>query len=405
MITSKSIKYLRDNFFYILGRLFLIGSKPLILLSINYWAGNNLASLIAQVFLISMLFAAFTNLGAYVPFYKSFFNYPRKKDILDTYQKYLNAILFQILTIIPFFIIINLYFIKDLKFIFLFFLFFVSERLFDEIQRFLIFKNSLNEWGIKNLVKSLIQIIGVIISVQFINDYTQYLTLSSLILGNFLIYGSKISFKQFYFKNINIKEFLHIYRSQFFRWMLSSVSSLVIYLDRIIVMFFRQSDLAIYTILVSGISFIQFAVDYFFLTLIRKDILKNKVTLRHIFIKPLLYKIIFFSAIIGVLVSWFMIYLYHGRQLDISILFLIVLLSQITLSFTMIVQEIIYWNYNLKQQLLVEIFFIIFSLLCIGLIYLLGLGLTVMFGVILLLLIIRFFLMTLIISKLSIVNY
>jgi hypothetical protein len=291
---------------------------------------------------------------------RRFFGQEKKyQNIKKKYKIYFKSSVLHIALVAPFFFGFIIYRFEDTLLGVIVIGYFASERLADEAQRFLIFANRRKEWGYRIMAKTVLQILGIGIAVEIFESSAIHWSVLALMIGNLIGYGSKMPYRYLTFQNSELKILIKttIYQRKF--WILSIITTVISYLDRIVVMLFQQTDLAFYTILVSSISIIQNAVDYFFVSLKRKEILQGQIHLKQIFFNHRFYLILSIASIAGLLVSWIMLRLYHSNEIVNFELIPIVLISQITLSITLLIREIIYWNYSIRHLIILDFIFIL----------------------------------------------
>ncbi len=388
-----TISKLRSEWAYVSGRVAALASRPLMLLAINHLGGNELASTVAVVFLVAMLAMAVSAFDTHRHFYQSFFGHRPVRGVRDRYRSYCAATALQIAMVIPLLIGFITYRFNDTLLALLVAGYFASERLADESQRFLIFGRRRQEWGWRIMGKAVIQLFGVTASVALVDSYAAHLSVVCLLVGNLVAYGSKV-FKRHLPASLKDwgKAFQTCLQQRLF-WLLSMITTAILYLDRVVVMSFQQSDMAAYTILVSSMAIIQNAVDYFFVSIRRRDILQGQLSLRGVFLNRGFCLTLGISALAGCAVSWGMLRLYHGLEIKHIGLIPISLVSQIALAITMVMREIIYWNHSISSLTILEGGFIVSAFVGFYLIHLGGFGYEAALGVTSLLLTFRVFLM------------
>lgn len=357
MIISK----LRNEWSYIVGRVAAMASRPLMLLALKHWGGNDLAATVAVVFLVAMLASAVSGFDTHRRFYRTYFGEQQLRRIQAAYREYYGATTLQIVLVGPLLIGFMAYRFGDLMLAILVAAYFASERLADEAQRFLIFKGNRQEWGWRILAKAMLQLIGVSVVAVSLGPAAGPAVVGLLLVGNLAAYGAKLSRRYLPAKWLDWKIGAAACVNQRIFWLLSMITTFISYLDRVVVMLFQQSDMAVYTILVSSISIVQNAVEYFFISLRRRDILQGQFSLSGIFLNRYFYLLLGIAALVGTAVSWVMLRLYHGIQIDHLELVPIVLLSQVALSVTLVLREIIYWNYSVEHLAYLEGGFILFT--------------------------------------------
>lgn len=354
---------LQGEWLYIIGRLAALSSRPLLLLVLKHLVNEELASVVAVIFLISMLAVAISGFDTHRNFYKLYFGTRISPGIKDTYKTYCNSIALQIGLVTPLLIGFVVYRFDDIWLSLLIILFFASERLADEAQRFLIFDGKRKEWGARNFIKTLIQLIGISIIINEISTNKIHLIVFILLIGNVLVYGVKFPVRYLLNLGTQWSKIIILLQEQKIFWLLSTMSIVISYWDRILVLIYSQSDLAAYTILVSSMSIIQNIMDYFYISLKRKEILQGKIGLREVFYSRHFCFTMAFAIFFGCCASLIMFNIYYDGQIRNLDLIPIVLVSQITLAVALVIREIIYWNRNIDGLIFIEGSFIIILLI------------------------------------------
>lgn len=350
MIISK----LRSEWPYISGRVAALLSRPLMLLALKHWGGNDLAATVAVVFLVTMLASAVSAFDTHRGFYQAYFGDQRVKVLRPSYRLYCGATTLQVAVVSPLLALFVLYRFGDTALAALVAVYFASERLADEAQRFLIFTGHRQEWGGRIMAKAVLQLAGASVAAVLLGPGADHLAVGFLLVGNFAAYGSKLPWRYLPAKWPDWKAGAAACLSQRLFWLLSMVTSFISYLDRVVVMLFQQTDMAVYTLLVSSISIVQNTVDYFFVSLRRREILQGQLSLSGLFRNRRFYLTLGIAALAGCVASWVMLRLYHGPEMDHLELVPIVLLSQTALSVTLVLREIIYWNHSVQRLVWLE---------------------------------------------------
>lgn len=373
-VRTMTISNLRSEWGYIIGRGAAMASRPLMLLALNQWGGNELAASVAVVFLVTLLAMSISGFDTHRPFYRAYFSQFRVSGAGLSYRTYIASTALQIVIVSPLLLVfVGLQF-GDSLLALLVTAYFASERLADESQRFLIFDGRRQEWGKRILIKSILQLAGVFVAVMLLHSAATYLVVACLLVGNLVAYGSKLSWHYLPWERKAWYVSLYSCLNQRLFWILSVIGTLISYFDRVLVMFFQQSDMAVYTILVSCMSVVQNAVEYFFMSFRRRIILQGHLTLKGVFLCRGFYLILGGGTALGVVASVGTLWIYHGSQIDHIELVPIVLLTQLALAISMLMREIIYWNHRVQHLLILEIVFVVCSLFTAGLIRFNGFG-------------------------------
>jgi hypothetical protein len=367
---------------YILGRVAAMASRPLILLALKQWGGNDLAATVAVVFLVAMLGSAISAFDTHRGFYQAYFVEQRSRGLQTTYRQYCVASIFQAAAVSPLLFGFIVYRFGDPMLAALVAAFFASERLVDEAQRFLIFKQKRHEWGGRILVKSLLQMAGACMSAVLLGPAAAHAVVGLLLVCNLTAYGAKLPWRYLPAQWQAWKAGAAACLNQRLFWLLSMMSTFISYLDRVVVMLFQQSDMAVYTILVSSMSIVQNAVEYFFMSLRRREILQGQLTLSGVFLNGQFYLTVGIAAVVGSAASWVMLRFYHDNQINHLELVPIVLLSQVALSVSLVLREIIYWNNSVVRLAWLEGGFIFCTVATAVVVRSRGMGYEVLLGMI-----------------------
>lgn len=378
MIISK----LRSEWAYISGRVAAMSSRPLMLLALKHWGGNDLAATVAVVFLVTVLALYISGFDAHRPFYQCYFGHRPARGTRLSYRTYIASTALQIFMVSPLLVGFMGFRFSDPLLALLVTGYFASERLADESQRFLIFDGQRQEWGARILAKATLQLVGVSAAAMLLHETAAHAAVACLLVGNLAAYGSKLSWRHMPVRRKDWLAALQPCLNLRLFWLLSVTTTVISYIDRLVVMLFQQSDMAVYSILVSSMSIVQNAIEYFFVSFRRRDILQGQLTLQGVLLNRRFYLTLGVGALVGCMTSWGMLRLYHGRQIDHLELIPIVLLSQLALSVTMLMREIIYWNHSVQRLVMLEVGFVVCTLVTAGLIRTYGLSFQVVLGAI-----------------------
>lgn len=371
MTTSR----LGDKASYILGRVAALASRPLILLASNHLAGNDTAGLIAVAFLVVTLASAGSGFDSHRNFYRARFTAGPRQPVRGLYRDYVSALGLQILVLALPLLGYMLWRHQQPVLAVAVVLYFASERLADESQRFLIFKGARGEWGMRILVKACVQVLGVAAACGWApHALAAAGAVGALLAGNLVAYAGLLHWKH---RPRHWRLVFGAWRqchAQSAFWLLSLATTVIAYLDRIVVLAFQQSDIAMYTLLVACLSVVQNAMEYFFVSLRRKEFLQSRIHLPAVFRDKDLYLIIGGGTALGAALCWTTVYFYRGQSIAQWWLIPVVLVSQITLSLTLVIREMLYWKNDVRWLIRLELGFILAALLLTGGLHLAGTG-------------------------------
>ena len=132
---------------------------------------------------------------------------------------------------------------------------------------------------------------------------------------------------------------------------------MVSYVDRILVLDYDDSILAEFTLVVYFMTFIAAGVDYFYIAKNRKEFLRNEIIFSRCLINRKFLIILTLSIIFSISIT-LINFLYIGSLQKIPVMIcIIVLISQIVLSLTNILKEIVYWSSKINKGLISEIIY------------------------------------------------
>jgi hypothetical protein len=178
------------------SRVLLIIPKPLILwLSIQLDSDAGLA--IAQIYLIGILFLSLLGTNAHRPFYKIYFGISdpieTKKYLAKTYFNYIQKITLQfVFIIITAILVAFVFFWNSFEIVILGIIFGIAEKLYDEYNRFVQFKNTnklLFNIALSKLVPALLAgFLSYVVSVDIKYSFTALLFFTSVFINRSTIY-------------------------------------------------------------------------------------------------------------------------------------------------------------------------------------------------------------------------
>jgi hypothetical protein len=341
-----------DNKPYIFSRLVSVSIKPLILITCLYFNYEELGNLMAMIFLVSSINMTICS----IPIFRNFLiNYNNKSSLKKKYytSRYKSEII--ILIIISTFLIlpVNIFLENSNKIFFCSILIFLVDKVYDEFQRFLIFKKDFKNWSkITNLKNFgiLIFLLNPILNLNII-----FLSFTYFFINNFKLYNYlNISF------NFNIKkEIIKFYNSILKNKNIYLMNYFLVFYaigDRIFVGKFFKDYLIEYTFLNQILTIPLQLILFFYIAKYKKEFVNNLITLKDAYNSKTFYYILMIYLILGFGILLFL------KNLNFSNVFILYLFSIFIIkAFNLILNEVIYWKRFYKDFLLYElIFFIIF---------------------------------------------
>jgi hypothetical protein len=372
----------REEGLYISGRIAFLVSRPLFLLIANRFFGNDVAAALAVAYLVSAVLMTGTAVDSHRIYYARFFGGTNQPAGFG-FSRYIFAHL--LLTALG----ILLCFFYAMRsetgwpFGVALSLFFITEKLADEVLRFTIFDDKRAKWGglmLKRLVPQYL-LFGCVTT--FVSDTSQaaLLLVISLALGNGIAFAGCIPsgqisrlFANWSMIRAQVRSAIRLIASSWNIWLLSLATTAGSYIDRIIVLLSDTNILAIFTILVSIFAIIQTCVEYFYLSYNRRNILSGKIKfIEAVFSKRFLVTISL-SLCISFIASSVALRLYGDNATVNPFVFITISTIQLCLATTMISREIVYWNNQIKEALSVEVKYLMLLSMMFGGLYALGAG-------------------------------
>lgn len=341
-----------DNKPYIFSRFVSVSIKPLILITCLYFNYEELGNLIAMIFLVSSVNMTICS----IPIFRNFFiNYNNKSSLKKKHSTFRYKSEIIILIIISTLLIypLNIFFENSNKIFFCSILIFLVDKVYDEFQRFLIFKKDYKNWSkITNLKNFglLIFLLNPIFNLNILFLSFTYFLINNFKLYNYLNISFNFSIKKEVIRFYNsIVKNKNIYLMNYF---------LVFYAigDRIFVGKFFKDYLVEYTFLNHLLTIPLQLILFFYIAKFKKEFVKNLINLKDAYLSKTFNYILMLYPILTFVILLFL------KNLDFSIAFILyLLLIFIIKAFNLILDEVIYWKKFYKNFFIYElIFFIIF---------------------------------------------
>lgn len=334
---------------YVIGRILSVLLRPLCLYLCSSLSSQINTLELAHLFLSTSFAILMVSVDSHREYYISYFR--DKSSNIFQFLKYIGSLI----PIIFFGIIISASLCYFLSQNFLLALagslFFVSEKLFDELQRFFLFKELFYRWGINSIYRFLTLIITISIFILFQNEnlsISQTIFITSL--ANLIFFAKLTPYILWtIFTNINlikifIKKSLFLIWQQKYLWMMQINAVILNYTDRMIISIFDRLQLPIFMMTVMSFSVTQMLVDSFYISTNRESFLVNSSNARKMITTRSFVFLIMFGILIGAGIC-IIIYLSNKTKYNFSFSYYIyIMFVQIIISFNMIPQQILYWQ-------------------------------------------------------------
>ena len=353
-----------ENKSYIFSRFISVSVKPLILFICLTFDFKELGTIIAMVFLISSINMMICS----IPLYRDFFiNYNNRSNLKKLYfkNKYKSEIIILFIFSLFFLIPINHFFENSFEIFMCSLLIFSIDKIYDEIQRLLILKKKFNDWSSLTNLKNFLLVIFLlnpilnfnIIYLAIIYFLINFLKLN-IYLGLTLNFKIKKKIKKFIF---SIWKNRKIYLMSYF---------LILYEigDKIVIGKVYKEILTEYIFLSNIFSVPLLFILYFYISRYKAEFVNNDLSLEYVVSsKKFNYLIISTFSLVFFIVSFY----FYFSDSKISIISLTFLLTIYLLkSYSIILNEIVYWKKFYKDFLFFEfLFFLAYLFLIIFVIF------------------------------------
>lgn len=360
------ITFNRGEAVYIIGRLSFLFSRPLYLLIVNHFFGNEVAALLAAAFLVSAVLLTVLAVDSHRVYYARYFGTERSNAAFGFSRHIFSQILLSLLGIA---LCVGYFGLSEHHWLAAFAaaLFFVTEKLADEILRFTLFERARSLWGwlmIRRLAPQFL-LFGCIVLLSPDRGAAGWMFILALALGNMIAFVPRVPatavgrlFAHGRSQFVQLRSAIRLIMRSWQLWALSLAAAFSGYNDRLIVLFAKKDDLAIFTLLIVSMSVIQTAVEYFYLSQKRREILEGSINFSDVIKSKSFIRIVVVSMFVGLVISVLNIYLYSNAPKIPAILFLFIAITQISLAATLISREIVYWNNQINAALKVEIIYL-----------------------------------------------
>ena len=351
------ISFLRsvDNKTYIFSRFISVSIKPLMLFICLIFGFKEFGTIIAMVFLVSSVNMMFCSIPIYREFFINSNNIsPLKKKYFK--NKYKSEIVILFLITLIFIIPINQFFENNSEILICSLLIFSIDKIYDEIQRLLILKKDFNDWSIITNLKNLTLIIFL---------FNPIININIVYLG--IIYFFVNFLKLYSYIKLSIKFTLieEIKRFSFSIWSNKKIYIMNYFLlfysigDKILIGKTFKENLTEYIFLSNILSVPLLFIIFFYISRYKTEFVKNLINFNDvIFSKRFNYLLISIFFLVFVFVAFF----HYLNFLNFSITSLISLsLIYVIQSYSLILDEIVYWKSFYKDFLFFEFsFFLLF---------------------------------------------
>jgi hypothetical protein len=351
---------------YTAGRVCAIATRPLCL----FIANNLLSAIASQGLAIAFLASAAAIMGiAASPdrrFYSRYF--ARETTPINGVTFYIYAGSLLILTGVGVVIVcvITGHFTRSLALMLSCVVYFISEKVVDEIQRLRLFERDFGTWGRSSIVRTVLQLIGfaivLLIGGQSIPAWGIVLALT---VGNLVVFLPQLpkGLRSSLFA-LRAHVLLHMLsraaRSLLQSWMLWVIALLsagIVYLDRFVALVLDPAVLPLFMLIVMCFSVVQMAVDFYYVSRHRRDFLERRIAVAHAFTSREFLLSTGVGLALALLASLIALHFSRGGAEFPAAYVAIIAFLQVTTAVAAIPREVLYWSHLLQWILRIELLF------------------------------------------------
>jgi len=331
---------------YLVGRVCAAVNKPLVILCTDRLVNSSSANSLSEIFVITVLFSTIVNFDSHKSFYQEHFGRERvlipSIDARGSYSLYISCLFFQIAIAVIGTFILLLVLGQPVGLSALGSIYLLSERVYDELQRFSVFDSRLRILGSIYSLRLTIQIF-LLSLLSLSNALDLFAIVSVLIISNMSVL---IGIPRVFLRPVSIRPItcvISYMSSNIHYWFISVSSVLAQQGDRVLVLVVDPQIISSYYLMSSILSLIVTAIDFFVLVPNRSKLVDKSIrSVRDIiFADSLKYSLISsvaISLLICVILSRFVsVPLYYAFLPPI-------LLIQVSAGISLILREFNYWN-------------------------------------------------------------
>jgi hypothetical protein len=250
-------------------------------------------------------------------------------------------------------------------------LYFVSEKLADEVLRFRLFEENFEAWGWATMGRVVLQLVGLAFLVLVMrHNPPVWMQAVTLALGNLIIFVPHVPRLLWRFLNPGkltsviwlIKRAFRIVVSDRILWVLALLSGGLGYLDRCIAVFVDRKMFPIFMLAAMCLSVVQLMVDFFYVSRNRRAFLEQRISARSLIGSYEFLGILTSGLIAGLAACFVMLHFTRNGEIFPLRYVLVIAILQISLALISVVREIPYWLGYLRLMVGIDIsFYIMFA--------------------------------------------
>lgn len=348
---------------YTCGRVLGVATRPIVLFLANNYLGQSAAEGVAIVFLASAVALAGIAADPHRRFYARLFNPGSGINGVPFYVYAASVGVLMVLASVVVFVI-GYRFSASLGLASAGILYYLSEKIADEVLRLRLFEQEFSRWGIAVIARSTLQLFGLAALLAALGAQAPaWLAVLVLAAGNLAVFVPQLPLEAGHAllrsrtaAKLLVRAARSLYENRIL-WALALASACVAYLDRLVAMVVDKSILPVFMLVVMAFSVVQLAVDFFYVSRHRREFLDQAVSIKSAFgSRGLLGTLASGVAAAALLALAVLHYSKNGAAFPFAWVLIIAAL-QSCLAVVEIPRQILYWKHYLGAILRIELGF------------------------------------------------
>lgn len=245
-------------------------------------------------------------------------------------------------------------------------LYFVAEKLQDEVLRYRLFESAFASWGRAVTVRALLQFLflGVLL-VLFRHQVPPWLAILGFALADLVVFvphlpngltAKVVGMRSATLASLVRRSVRALYHSRLY-WTMALLSAGIGYLDRILALVVDTSILPLFMLIVMCFSVVQLGTDFFFVSRHRRDFLQHRMTVRAAFLDRRFLMSLGGGLSISVIACAIVLLITKDGPAFPLVYIPFIALLQVAVTMTNIPREISYWIHPAKHIFRIDVAF------------------------------------------------
>lgn len=351
--------------FYTAGRIVNVATRPLCLFISNNCLPPEAAQGVAVAFLANALALAVTAASPHRRFYSRFFDVDRQVNGVAFYVYAASVALLTLLGCVVVFAV-GRYFVSSMALAIAATIYFVSEKLADELLRLQLFERDFEKWGQFSAARSAIQLVSIGAVIGLLSDATSpSLLVVALTMANLMVFVPRLPvglFRVLWVRGFGTATWLGrraacSLRVNWHLWALALAMGGVSYVDRFVALIFDKAMLPLFMLVVMCFSAVQLVVDFYYVSRHRRDFLHHSIGIGHALTSRAFLSSLSAGVVIGAVACFTVLQLSQGGR-NFPLAWILAIASvQTALATAAIPREILYWKEYIGRMLVIELLF------------------------------------------------